>query len=157
MPKANVEKVNAANPAQSDGEARIGGVFVITLEQGGRINSQAKSIGGPYNLFQFAGLHITFHQNEFGFDLTEGWGLSFLFQFSGRLYRGYERLRLAVHSGLRGARFVDHLHLNSTLDHVAGKPRVIKEDWGGLRVLHVMQSRSECFLERSNKGVRKWY
>ena len=93
---------------------------MITLEQGGRINSQAKSIDGPYNLLQFPGLHITFRQYEFGFDLIKGWGLSFLFQFSGRLYRGYERLRLAVHSGLRGAGFVDHLRLNSPLDHVTG-------------------------------------
>ena len=77
MPKANVEEVNAANPVQSDGEARIGGVLVITLEQGGRINSQAKSIGGPYNLLQFTGFHITFHQYEFGFDLTKGWGVFF--------------------------------------------------------------------------------
>lgn len=60
MPQANVEKVNAANPAQSDSDARIGRVVVITLEQGGRVDSQAKSIGGPYNLLQFAGLDITF-------------------------------------------------------------------------------------------------
>jgi len=79
MPKTNVEKINAAKPAQSNSEARIGGVVVITLEQGGRIDSQAKSIGRPYNPFQFAGLYITFHQYEFGLDLTNKWGLSFSF------------------------------------------------------------------------------
>jgi len=77
VPKGNVEKVNAANPAQSNTEARIGGVVVITLEQGGRIDPQAKSIGRPYNLLQFACIEITFHQYEFGLDLTREWRLSF--------------------------------------------------------------------------------
>lgn len=75
--KTNIEKINAAKAAQSNTEARIGGVVVITLEQGGRVDSQAKSIGRPYNPLQFAGLHITFHQYKFGLDLTKEWGLSF--------------------------------------------------------------------------------
>jgi len=77
VPKGNVEKVNAANPAQSNADVRIGGVVVITLEQGGRIDSQAESIGRPYNLLQFACVEITFHQYEFGLDLTKEWRLSF--------------------------------------------------------------------------------
>ena len=47
------------------------------MEQGGRIDSQAKPIGWPYYLFQFACIHITFHQYEFGLDLTKEWRLSF--------------------------------------------------------------------------------
>jgi len=69
VPEGNVEKVNAANPAQSNADVRIGGVVVITLEQGGRIDPQAESIGRPYNLLQFAYIEITFHQYEFGLDL----------------------------------------------------------------------------------------
>ena len=91
---------------------------MITLEQGGRIDSQAESIGRPYNLLQFACIEITFHQYEFGLDLTKEWRLSF--QLSGELNRGYEHLRLVVHSGPRGARSAVHLHLNSVLDPVIG-------------------------------------
>ena len=47
MSKTDIKKVNAANPAQSNAEARIRRVVVITLEQGGRIDSQAESIGRP--------------------------------------------------------------------------------------------------------------
>jgi len=77
VPKTNVEKVNAANSKQCNAKVRVGGVDVITLEKGGRIDSQAKSIGWPYNLLQFVCVHITFHQYEFGLDLTEERGLSF--------------------------------------------------------------------------------
>jgi hypothetical protein len=50
---------------------------VITLKQGGRIDSQTKSIGRPYNLLQFSCIRITFHQYEFGLDLTKKRRLSF--------------------------------------------------------------------------------
>lgn len=137
MPQPNVEKVNTANPAQSDSDARIGRVVVITLEQGGRVDSQAKSIGGSYNLLQFAGLDITFDQYEFGLDLAKGWELSFLFSI--------ERMALPrVRTSSTGLSFRPSGSLicrpSSPKRYIRSCNRVVQsyeERWGaGLRALH---------------------
>jgi hypothetical protein len=78
MPKTNIEKINAANSTQYNTQARIGVVVVVTLEQGGGIYPQAKSITRPHNLLQFACFRITFDQYELGLDLAKEWGLSSL-------------------------------------------------------------------------------
>ena len=65
VPKTDIENINASKSIQCNPQSRIGGMVVVTLEQGGGVDSQTESIARPHNLLQFACFHITFDQYEF--------------------------------------------------------------------------------------------